>query len=91
MARRWDFQIKKVPGGQCTERLFSSSPNAGDEIGVDGPFGMAYLREDVPRDILCLAGGSGLSPMVSIARGFAACGALKDRQLALRLRRPAGA
>jgi ferredoxin-NADP reductase len=28
---------------------------------------MAYLREDAPRDILCLAGGSGLSPMISIA------------------------
>lgn len=76
----WDFQIKKVPGGSCTERLFAHV-KAGDEVGIDGPFGMAYLREDAPRDILCLAGGSGLSPMVSIARGFAACDGLKDRQL----------
>ena len=76
----WEFQIKKVPGGACTERLFGSV-KPGDEIGVDGPFGMAYLREDAARDILCLAGGSGLSPMVSIARGFAASGALADRQL----------
>ncbi len=76
----WDFQIKKVPGGAATERLFSGV-EAGEEIAIDGPFGMAYLREDAPRDILCLAGGSGLSPMVSIARGFAACEALQDRQL----------
>ncbi len=76
----WDFQIKKVPGGAATEKLFASV-KAGDEIAVDGPFGMAYLREDAPRDILCLAGGSGLSPMVSISRGFAASEALKDRQL----------
>ncbi len=76
----WDFQIKKVPGGSATEKLFSTA-KPGDEIAVDGPFGMAFLREDAPRDILCLAGGSGLSPMVSIARGFAACDALADRQL----------
>lgn len=76
----WDFQIKKVPGGAATEKLFSGV-RAGDQIAVDCPFGMAYLRDDAPRDILCLAGGSGLSPMVSIARGFAASAALKDRQL----------
>ena len=76
----WDFQIKKVPGGSATEKLFAAV-KAGDEITVDGPFGMAYLREDAPRDILCLAGGSGLSPMVSIARGFAASEALKGQHL----------
>jgi toluene monooxygenase electron transfer component len=76
----WDFQIKKVPGGAATEKLFASA-RIGDDIAVDGPFGMAYLREDAPRDILCLAGGSGLSPMVSIARGFAACDALQGQSL----------
>jgi toluene monooxygenase electron transfer component len=76
----WDFQIKKVPGGAATEKLFDAV-KAGDEINVDGPYGMAYLRDDAPRDILCLAGGSGLSPMVSIARGFAASKALEGQQL----------
>lgn len=77
---QWHFQIKRVAGGAATERLFSSiAPGA--EIGVDGPFGMAYLREDAPRDVLCLAGGSGLSPMISIARGFAASPKLAGRQL----------
>ena len=52
-----------------------------DSIGVDGPYGMAYLREDAPRDVVCIAGGSGLSPMISIARGFAASDALKQHQL----------
>jgi toluene monooxygenase electron transfer component len=79
-AGRWDFQIKKVPGGACTERLFADV-QIGDEIVADGPFGMAYLREDAPRDILCLAGGSGLSPMISIARAFARSEALAGRQL----------
>jgi toluene monooxygenase electron transfer component len=66
----WHFQIKLVPGGAATTQLFSSV-GVGESIHVDGPYGMAYLREDAPRDILCLAGGSGLSPMISIARGFA--------------------
>ena len=78
--KRWDFQIKRVPDGACTQKLFETL-KTGDEIGFDGPFGMAYLREDAPRDVLCIAGGSGLSPMISIARGFAQSPALQDRQL----------
>lgn len=62
----WGFQIKKVPGGKATERLFALS--SGAEVKLDGPYGTAFLQ-DSPRDIVLLAGGSGLSPMVSIARG----------------------
>lgn len=76
----WHFQIKKVPDGKATTQLFDAI-KVGSQIRFDGPFGMAYLREEAPRDILCLAGGSGLSPMVSIARGFARSPALKDRNL----------
>lgn len=76
----WHFQIRKVPGGAATSSLFDTV-KVGDEIGLDGPFGMAYLREDCPRDILCIAGGSGLSPMVSVVRGAAQSEALKDRQI----------
>jgi toluene monooxygenase electron transfer component len=42
---------------------------------------MAYLRRDVKRDILCVAGGSGLAPMISIARGVAADPEMKDVKL----------
>lgn len=76
----WHFQIKKVPNGQATTRLFDNV-KVGEEIGVDGPYGMAYIREDAPRDLLCIAGGSGLSPMISIARGFAQSEGLGGRHL----------
>jgi toluene monooxygenase electron transfer component len=76
----WHFQIKLVPGGAATTQLFGNV-GIGDAIRVDGPYGMAYLREDAPRDILCLAGGSGLSPMISIARGFARSEKLAGRTL----------
>lgn len=75
----WSFQIKKVPGGAATEALFDLEP--GSEIGFDGPYSTAYLREDIPRDIILMAGGSGLSPMVSIARGIEAAGLLEDRKV----------
>jgi toluene monooxygenase electron transfer component len=76
----WHFQIKRAPGGAASAQLFDTVA-VGDAIPVDGPYGMAYLREDIPRDVLCLAGGSGLSPMISIARQFAKSERLADRTL----------
>lgn len=69
--RVWEFQIRRVREGRGTAALFDQL-KVGDRIGIDGPYGMAWLRRDTGRDILCLAGGSGLAPMVSITRGAAA-------------------
>jgi toluene monooxygenase electron transfer component len=77
---QWHFQIRRVPNGAATTSLFDHL-KIGDVVGLDGAFGMAYLREDAPRDILLLAGGSGLSPMVSIARAAAANPALAERKI----------
>jgi toluene monooxygenase electron transfer component len=74
-----DFQVRRVNGGAGSAALFALQPGA--RIEVDGPYGMAWLRRDAPRDILCLAGGSGLAPMVSIARGAMAEPQLAGRQL----------
>ncbi|MCX7251987.1 MAG: FAD-binding oxidoreductase [Burkholderiales bacterium] len=76
----WHFQVRRVPNGRGTQTLFESLA-AGDEIGLDGPYGVAYLRTDSPRDLVCVAGGSGLAPMVSIARGAAEAAMLADRKL----------
>ena len=76
----WQFHIKNMPGGAGSEALFGGVVAPGREIELDGPYGLAYLRER-PRDIVCIAGGSGLSPMVSIARGVAADAAFSARQL----------
>ena len=69
-----------MPHGQGTHALFDRLA-VGDEIGLDGPYGAAYLRPEAPRDIVCVAGGSGLAPMLSIARGAAAAGLLGQRRL----------
>ena len=76
----WQFQIRRVPNGAATTRLFDSF-EPGGTIEIDGPYGLAYLREDSPRDILCLAGGAGISPMMSIARGAAANPKLDGRTI----------
>ncbi|MGG2047809.1 MULTISPECIES: 2Fe-2S iron-sulfur cluster-binding protein [Burkholderia] len=64
------FQVRRVPGGAGTRTLFDTL-RPGHRIEIDGPYGHAWLRRDVRRDVVCLAGGSGLAPMISIARGIA--------------------
>lgn len=63
----WEFAVRLQPGGKGSRALFDELP-VGGRVELDGPYGMAWLRRDAPRDILCVAGGSGLSPMLSIAR-----------------------
>jgi len=75
-----EFQVRRVPGGHGSAHLFDHL-KAGDNVEIDGPYGMAYLREHIERDILCIAGGSGLAPMVSIARGAFSSPQMRDIKL----------
>jgi len=79
-AQIWSFQIKRVPDGAATGALFETV-KVGDTVTLDGPYGTAYLRETSPRDIVLIAGGSGLSPMISIARGALTSDALAGRRI----------
>lgn len=76
----WELVVRRVPGGRATGVLFDDLA-VGDDIEIDGPYGLATLRTDNDRDIACVAGGSGLAPMLSIARGAAAAGMLEARVL----------
>ncbi len=67
----WNFYIKNKQSGSASKVLFDESYAIGTEILIDAPFGMGYLRNS-PRDIVCIAGGSGLAPMISVARGVGA-------------------
>ncbi len=79
-AGEWHFQIRQIQSGKATGKLFHELI-AGEQIELDGPYGMAYLRNHVARDIVCVAGGSGLAPMIAIARGASQAGLLKTQQL----------
>lgn len=76
----WHFQVRRVPGGEGSTAIFDQL-QVGDAVEIDGPYGLAYLRSDSERDIVCIAGGSGLAPMISIARGLAATPAMSARRL----------
>lgn len=64
----FQFIIRRVPNGKATGILYEEL-KIGSECTIDGPYSSAYLREDSPRDIVCIAGGSGLAPMVSVVKG----------------------
>ena len=66
----WHFIVRRVPGGVGTMTLFDKVA-VGSSIALDGPYGLAYLRPDSPRDLVLIGGGSGLAPVLSIARGAA--------------------
>ncbi|HIG79447.1 MAG TPA: 2Fe-2S iron-sulfur cluster binding domain-containing protein [Cycloclasticus sp.] len=81
-AGEWHFIIKKMPGGSATGKLFDEY-KVGDEIVLDGPYGLAYLKPEIPRDIVCVGGGSGLSPEMSIIKAAAKDPRLEDRNIYL--------
>lgn len=77
--QHWEFIVKRVTGGAATGVLFDLP--IGSQILLDGPYGHAYLRAGVDRDVVCIAGGSGLGPALSIARAASATPLLANRRL----------
>ncbi|GHE76981.1 oxidoreductase [Amycolatopsis deserti] len=76
--REWKFVVKRTPDGQATSILFDKL-EVGSEVVLDGPYGHAYLRPERNRDIVCVAGGSGLGAMISVVLGAAALPDAVDR------------
>ena len=76
----WQFIVRRVPGGIGTVTLFDKVA-VGSQVALDGPYGLAYLRPESPRDIVLIGGGSGLAPMLSLARGAVAEPRLDGRRI----------
>jgi toluene monooxygenase electron transfer component len=66
----WQFIIRRVPEGKVTAYLFDRL-QLDEQLDLDGPYGIAYLRTDVSRPIVGIAGGSGLAPVLSVLQGAA--------------------
>ncbi len=58
------FLVKRLPGGRFSEWLFSQD-RLGTKFWIEGPFGVMGV-DDLDRDGLCVAGGTGLAPILSI-------------------------
>ena len=81
-AGEWHFIIKKMPGGSASTKLFEDYKE-GDQIVIDGAYGLAYLKPEITRDIVCVGGGSGLSPEMSIVKAAAKDARFDDRNIYL--------
>jgi ferredoxin-NAD(P)+ reductase (naphthalene dioxygenase ferredoxin-specific) len=73
MAGLWDddsfeFHVRLVPEGRVT-RYIANDLKVGAAVRVSGPLGSAYLRQKHTGPMLCIAGGTGLAPILSILRG----------------------
>ncbi len=63
-ASRIETFVRHVPGGAFTDGLFAGEMSDA-EFRMDGPHGNFWLRKD-QGPMLCIAGGSGLAPLMSL-------------------------
>lgn len=63
-----EFHVRLVPDGRVTGYI-AQALKVGDAVRVSGPLGSAYLRRKHPGPMLCVAGGTGLAPILSVLRG----------------------
>jgi Na+-transporting NADH:ubiquinone oxidoreductase subunit F len=66
---RVELEIRLVPNGICTTYVFRHL-KAGDPVTINGPYGDFYLR-DSDREIVFVAGGSGMAPIKSLLMDMA--------------------
>ncbi len=63
--KRLDFVVKKKPGGGFSNWLFESARD-GASLSVFGPLGKATFDPAEGKNVLCIAGGSGIAGMMAI-------------------------
>lgn len=71
--RRLDFVVKRKPAGMFSDWLFAGG-NDGQKLAVFGPLGRAIYRADEDKNLLCIAGGSGIAGMMAIVAAASAQG-----------------
>ena len=75
-----DFVIKKKPQGLLSDYLFAKENLIGLKANLFGPIGKAVYDGALDRDLVCIAGGTGMAGMMSILSAFIASGAyLRNR------------
>ncbi len=59
------LHVRHVPGGLFTDQVFSTM-KVRDILRFNGPHGSFYLREDSPKPMILVAGGTGFAPIKAI-------------------------
>lgn len=60
-----ELHVRHVEGGAFSEQVFRDMKEKA-LLRFEGPLGSFYLREDSPRPVLLMAGGTGFAPLKSI-------------------------
>ena len=63
----WRFVVRRTPGGRGSNAMFDAL-RPGETSTIDAPYGRAWFRNDNARDVVCVAGGSGVGPIASIVQ-----------------------
>lgn len=82
-----EFHVRVVPDGRVSGYI-ANELKPGDAVRVSGPLGTAYLRRKHEGPMLCVAGGTGLAPILSILRGAMADGMRNPIHLYFGVRSP---
>jgi ferredoxin-NAD(P)+ reductase (naphthalene dioxygenase ferredoxin-specific) len=85
--QNFEFHVRLVAGGRVTNYI-ANELRVGDAVKVSGPLGSAYLRQKHSGPMLCVAGGTGLAPILSIVRGAIVQGMRNPIHLYLGVRSP---
>jgi toluene monooxygenase electron transfer component len=75
---RLKLVVKQKPGGKFSDWLFGADVT-GRDVRVFGPLGAATFRPHEGRNVLCIAGGSGLAGMMSILEHAVREGHFRER------------
>jgi len=82
-----EFHVRIVPDGRVSNYI-ARQLKVGDVVRVSGPLGTAYLRQKHAGPMLCIGGGTGLAPVLSIVRGALAAGMSNPIHLYFGVRSP---
>lgn len=66
-SRLLELHVRRVPGGELTERLFTDDPRNA-LLAIEGPLGQFTYRQEPNVPMLLVGGGTGLAPLKSILR-----------------------
>ncbi|HSV39993.1 MAG TPA: FAD-binding oxidoreductase, partial [Nocardioidaceae bacterium] len=61
-----ELLIRAKPGGEASTWLFDQL-TVGDGLVVEGPYGRAYAQSHRSSPVVCIAGGTGVAPVMAIA------------------------
>lgn len=71
-----EFLIKKYPGGKFAGML-ENEISVGDNISLTGPYGSFTIKDGHVLPVVCIGGGAGMAPVLSLLRHLSETGSTR--------------